>query len=183
MNDKQADLIITPDIRVAKLLEVYPQLESTLIEIAPPFAKLKNPVLRKTVARVTSLKQAAKVGNIELGVLINRLRHEVGQESVQDIKDDDFEKKPSPDWFDPDKIVDIIDARQMLEEGDKPLALVMQHLNKLNRGKILELITPFMPAPLIDTARQKGYDDWTKKLYTDEFHTYFCLTTSDNELK
>ena len=159
MENNQPELIIIPDTKVSKLLEAYPQLEEVLIEMAPPFAKLKNPILRKTVARVTTLRQAAKVGNVQLGDLINKLRQEIGQESLQDIEDDiELEKTPAPKWFNTDKVVDIVDARQMLEEGDKPLALVMQHLDKLKAGDILELITPFMPAPLMDTAHRKGFD-------------------------
>jgi len=49
-------LIITPDVKVAELLREYPQLEDKLIEIAPVFVKLKNPILRKTISKVTTLK-------------------------------------------------------------------------------------------------------------------------------
>ena len=49
------------------------------------FSALKNPVLRRTVAKVTTLRQAAKVGNVELTDMINRLREEVGQNLLQVI--------------------------------------------------------------------------------------------------
>jgi hypothetical protein len=39
---------------------------------------LKNPKLRRTVARVTSLQQAALVGGIKMEDLVNRLRKAVG---------------------------------------------------------------------------------------------------------
>jgi len=45
------ELIITPQIKVAELLETYPQLEEVLIDLSPTFKKLKNPVLRRTIAR------------------------------------------------------------------------------------------------------------------------------------
>lgn len=67
-------LDITPQTLIGDLLKNYPQLEDTLIEIAPVFRKLKNPILRKTVARVTTLKQAAVVGNVSLSTMINELR-------------------------------------------------------------------------------------------------------------
>ena len=56
--------LITPETKVGALLDAYPELEAVLIELAPPFRKLKNPVLRRTVARLTSLAQAAKVGRL-----------------------------------------------------------------------------------------------------------------------
>lgn len=46
--------------KVAELLGAYPQLEEQLLKLSPTFAKLKNPILRRTVAKVTSLQQAAK---------------------------------------------------------------------------------------------------------------------------
>ena len=52
-------LVITPKTKVMQLLDAYPALESLLIETIPAFEKLRNPVLRKTVARITSLQQAA----------------------------------------------------------------------------------------------------------------------------
>ncbi|MCU0409486.1 MAG: DUF1858 domain-containing protein, partial [Bacteroidales bacterium] len=57
-------LTISPRTKVGELLEAYPKLEAKLIETAPVFSKLKNPVLRKTITKVTSLKKAALVANI-----------------------------------------------------------------------------------------------------------------------
>ncbi len=55
----QNKLIITPQTKVKELLDAYPELEPVLIDMAPAFKKLRNPVLRRTIARVTSIKQAA----------------------------------------------------------------------------------------------------------------------------
>ena len=49
-----AGLIISPKTKVLQLIETYPQLEDVLIEYAPAFKKLKNPVLRKTVAKIAN---------------------------------------------------------------------------------------------------------------------------------
>ncbi|MCP5064426.1 MAG: DUF1858 domain-containing protein, partial [Ignavibacteriae bacterium] len=74
---------ITPETKVGDLLDNYPELEEKLIEIAPPFRRLKNKVLRKTVAKITTLKQAAKVGNIPLSDLVNKLRGAAGQLEIE----------------------------------------------------------------------------------------------------
>ncbi|MHC4830644.1 MAG: DUF1858 domain-containing protein [Planctomycetota bacterium] len=44
-------LPITPETKVAQLLQHYPELEETLIAMAPAFKKLRNPVLRRSVAK------------------------------------------------------------------------------------------------------------------------------------
>lgn len=58
MNHK---LIITPHTKVSELLDAYPELEPILLELSPAFEKLKNPLLRKTIARFTTLKHAASI--------------------------------------------------------------------------------------------------------------------------
>ena len=54
--------LITSTTKVADLLKSYPELEDVLIAMAPPFKKLKNPVLRRSVAKLATLQQAAAVG-------------------------------------------------------------------------------------------------------------------------
>lgn len=47
---------ITPSTTVYAILDSYPELEEVLIGMAPAFKKLKNPILRNTVAKVATLK-------------------------------------------------------------------------------------------------------------------------------
>ncbi|MDH3814086.1 MAG: DUF1858 domain-containing protein, partial [Acidobacteriota bacterium] len=65
---------IGPETRVAELLEAHPEAEEVLIGIAPQFKALKNPVLRRTVARVATLEQAAKVAGLRARDLVLQLR-------------------------------------------------------------------------------------------------------------
>jgi uncharacterized protein (DUF2249 family) len=140
--------------------------------MAPAFAKLRNPVLRRTVAEVTTLRQAAKVGKITLGTLINTLRKEVGQDD-DTFEDESGSSGERPSWFDEKRIVESMDGRPMIEAGERPLDSVMSTLGRLSKGKILELTTPFEPAPLIDLAKQKGFQVWSKEEGPEVCKTYF----------
>ena len=62
------ELIITPKTKVLQVIEAYPQLEEVLIGYVPAFVKLKNPILRKTVARIATLQQAAAIGNVKVEI-------------------------------------------------------------------------------------------------------------------
>ena len=130
MYAKKEKAQITPETKISQLLDSYPELEETLIEITPTFKKLKNPVLRKTIAKITTLRQAAKIGEVPLGDVINRLRSAVGigeyfdsQEASEDVS----ESKPA--WFDESKIVKTVDARPMLDRGEEPVSFVLKELN------------------------------------------------------
>ena len=96
-NMKNNLLEILPETKVGELLDHYPELEAKLIEIAPPFKKLRNKMLRKTIAKVTTLKQAAKVGNVPLSELVNKLRNEIGQPEIE-IDNEKAVVVQKPDW-------------------------------------------------------------------------------------
>jgi len=173
-NAKEINIDITPKTKVGVLLDNYPQLEDLLIKLAPPFAKLRNPILRKTVAKVTSLRQAAKVGGVNIGELVNALRKEIGQaESDSILEDSNGATGIKPDWMN-NTIAETFDARPIIENGEQPVGIVMQKLRKLENNQLFELITPFEPAPLIDKAREQGFSTWIIKVESDLVNTYFC---------
>jgi hypothetical protein len=163
---------ITPETRIGALLDAYPQLEEKLVALAPAFAKLRNPILRRTVAKVTTLRQAAKVGKISLGILINSLREAVGQGGGT-FDDDSAPNGGPPAWLDEDKICERLDGRPLIEAGERPLDAVMSTLGRVQNGDILELTTPFEPAPLIDLAKQKGHQVWCREDSSEVVKTYF----------
>ncbi len=70
---------ITLDTKIADLLNDYEGMKDILIDINPKFKKLNNPILRRTVAKVATVKQASIVGGMRPLELLNRLREAVGQ--------------------------------------------------------------------------------------------------------
>ena len=169
MNDK---LIITPKTKVLQLLEAYPQLEDVLIEYAPAFKKLKNPILRNTVAKIATLQHAASVGNVKLEDLINRLRKEVGQDLFTDSSNVHYITE-KPAWFDKNLIYKELDAKPMLAAGEQPVNMVLSDLNAMKQGSIYKLSAPFLPAPLIDKGTSLGLSHWLIKEKEESFIVYF----------
>ncbi len=160
---------ITFQTKIYELLEDYPQLEDLLVEISPAFAKLKNPVLRRTIARVTTIQQAAAIAGIEAGEVVSRLRKAAGISDVVGAsgelsgEDDNSEKYGGgqPDWFSPDKITVRYDAVKTLEAGDVPMAEILKLSNSLQNGEIFEFTSPFMPTPVLDMLVSKGFKVWS----------------------
>ncbi len=70
---------ITEQIKVNQLLQEFPQLQAVLIALNPKFEKLKNPILRRTIGSVATIKQAAIVAEMAPLALVNHLREAVGQ--------------------------------------------------------------------------------------------------------
>jgi hypothetical protein len=164
---------ITPETKISALLDHYPQLEEVLIEMAPAFKKLHNPILRKTVARVATLRQVAQIGDVSLSVLINKLRTIVGQTADFESGDKTKDSSAPPKWFDPSKIVRSLDARPMIESGQQPMNQVLEELNGLKLGEIYELITPFVPAPLLDRIKKRDFQTWVQQNIKEIVNSYF----------
>lgn len=159
----QHNLMITPKTKVGELLDAYPALEEVLIEISPVFAKLKNPVLRKTVAKVATLQQAAIIGNMPVEELVNCLRREVGQGVVsQSDEEPDYLSPEPPEWFSPERITGHFDATKMINAGESPMNEILHRVKSLNEGEIFELITPFVPAPIIEMILEREYKVWVE---------------------
>jgi uncharacterized protein (DUF2249 family) len=174
MNNIQSNFSITPETKVGALLDKFPQLEEVLIKMAPEFKKLRNPVLRKTIAKVASLQQIAQLGNVPLAEMINKLRLKAGiKDELNDVEDKSIESTAPPAWFDKSRIVKTLDLRPMLEAGEQPVTKVLQELQELTHGQIYELIAPFLPAPLIDLAKNKGFEAWSIKEGTELVKIYF----------
>jgi len=169
---EKTQLIITPKTKVLELIEAYPHLEDVLIKYVPAFSKLKNPLLRRTVAKIATLQQAASIGNVKTGDLINILRKEVGQE-LMNAGDDTAYNTKKPSWFEETLIEKEFDIREMLAAGEQPVNQVISDLNHLNKGKIYKLTSPFLPAPLIDKAISLKIDYWVLKDVENLVFVYF----------
>ena len=165
-------LIISPKTKVLQLLEAYPQLEDLLIGYVPAFKKLKNPILRNTVAKIATLQQAATIGNVKVEDLINFLRKAVGQDALDSAEDTHY-LSVRPEWFDQAKVAKSLDIREMLNAGEQPVNQVISDLNQLAPGAIYQVIAPFIPAPLIDKATSLRIDHWLQKESAEVFHVYF----------
>ena len=171
-------LLITPKTRVGELLDSYPELEQVLMELSPASKKLKNPVLRKTVAKVATLQQAASLGNIPVTEVINTLRSEVGQQLFEgEVSGNDINYE-APGWFDPGKVKVSFDASPLIESGQNPMQEVFTHLEQCKAGEIFLLTTPFVPAPIIELISKRGYAHYCMATDQEQCNTYFTIPRS-----
>ena len=172
-----SNIEITPSTKVSELLDAYPELEETLIGIAPPFKKLKNPFLRKSVAKVATMKHISVVGGLPLNELLNKLREAVGQQASADYYEDEDYFLKQPDWFSADRISLSVSEESLKDKDKMTLVTILQEAKNVKKGEIIELVTTFLPAPGIDALRSKGYSAWTRKAEDGLIKSYFLKNT------
>jgi len=132
--------------------------------------------LRKTVAKVATLQQAAAIGNLTVTEIVNTLRSAVGQQLYDDETSGNEINLSEPDWFEPAKVTVSFDASPIIDNGQNPMQEVFNHLEKLEHGKLFMLTTPFVPAPIIELISKKGYAHYCLKSEQGECRTYFTST-------
>lgn len=174
-------LIITPETKVGELLDAYPEVEDVLIAKVPTFKKLKNPILRRTVAKVATLAQAAQVAGMKVPELVMMIREAVGEHSCADTAAGLSgaaapADEPQPEWVSAGRVTVRIDADQMIESGEHPIGKVRMQAASLHPGELLCLTSSFMPAPLIQLLTSSGFQAHSSQVSPGRFETY--ITTS-----
>jgi hypothetical protein len=151
-------LTIGPETTIGALLEAYPEAERILIAMAPAFAKLRNPVVRRTVGKVATLEQAAKIGGVSLREMLQRLADCTGQPGVESKIATPHSQAARPDdsWLVEGRVVDEVNADQMLERGVHPIGRIREAVAALQPGEVVLLRSSFRPEPLIETMRRTG---------------------------
>ena len=163
---------ITPQTKIHDLLKTYPQLESFLMKLNPKYKKLKNPVLRRTVARIATLTQVAKIGGYEPIELVNTLRQEIGQPPLTDTeKSDEPSEAQAPEWI-AQAPAATIDANKLLDEEKNPLAKVSKVMKSLQSGDVILIESDFLPSPLIDTFKEQGHDVYSRQENEKRYLTF-----------
>lgn len=169
-----APVPICADTKVGPMLDAYPALEEVLISLAPPFAKLRNPMLRRTVAKVATLAQAARIGGLPVNELVRKLRESVGQTSCNSTgAGADAHDTGEPEWVLRSRVAHDLDGDEMLEAGVHPIAKVRNCAQSLASGEVIRLTTSFRPEPLIDVMREAGIGVYSAETAPGRHTTWF----------
>jgi DUF438 domain-containing protein len=65
---------ISAKTKIDDLLKSFPFLLDFFINKSPKFKHLKNPMMRKTIGKVATLKQVAEMGNLDLSALVAEIK-------------------------------------------------------------------------------------------------------------
>jgi len=166
-------IAVTPETKVGDLLDAFPDAEAALIAIAPKFKVLKNPLLRRTVAKVATLEQAARVADMPVNELVRSLRQALGQDAGDMEAGGSVARSEGdvPVWIAEGAKLEF-DADAMLAKGETPVGKVTEALAGMAAGESLLVRSTFQVAPLIDAMRDKGHEVFTRKVGEDAWEAW-----------
>ena len=179
---------ITPDTKISELLKEYPQLLDILADYSPAFGKLRNPILRRTFGRLTTLAQAAAIGRAELPELLRTLRQAAGEpepppvsEAVAALPLSAATPQPPP-WLDEGRVSVEFDARPLQARGEEPLGPIMRESSKVEEGHIFRLWNTFEPLPLYEVLGKKGFVPWARRTAEGDWEVFFYRKSPGEEV-
>lgn len=155
---------ITSKSKLIDVLNEYPQLEEQVIQAAPAFKNLKNPILRRTVGRMATIEKVAQIGGLDLTTFVNLMRRQAGQPELvrSEVDTPRAVERPvieEPDWIKGEPQF-VLDGKELLAGGGVPVNRVNELLPQLEAGGFLLLVTDFEPAPMIDAMKLQRHNTW-----------------------
>lgn len=177
--------MIRRDDRIAAVLARDARMIDVLIGASPIFEKLRNPVLRKTMAKLATVEQAARVAGLDADELVARLNGALEGEaadgpappSTQAPRAAASSGPPStlPAFVigtPPDRIVDL-DVREDLRAGREPFRRILDASRRLADDEVLRLRAIFEPAPLYQVLGRQGFEHHTEQLGVEDWRVWF----------
>ncbi len=152
--------------------EKQDEVIEALISINKNFGKLKNPILRKLLAKRVSIEEACKIASCNIADFLKSME-QLGFQ-IDEISNEQ-ENSLSPETSEPrvgERLIEL-DVRPILAADKDPLKQIMIKVNELQDGDCLKIINTFQPLPLINLLGSKGFQSKTDFIKADLVHTYF----------
>ncbi len=166
--------VVTPEMRVAEVLRRWPHLLQELIDASPAFAKLKNPLLRRTMPALVTVAQAARIGGLEPEALVRRLNQKLGAGLARTapVEEESLVGTPRPPWCSA-AIGVHLDVRPVLEAGGEPFPEIMAAARRTEPGKRLVVEASFEPVPLYRALAKQGFVAWCERVGEKHYRAHF----------
>ena len=164
--------------RVGAVLARDERLLEVFVAASPAFEKLRSAAMRKTMARLVTVEQAARIAGIDAGALVQRLN-----DALDGAEPRAVDPAPvAPELLPPiperlralptDRLVDC-DVREELRAGVEPFRRILDAARALPATSVLRVRAIFEPAPLYAVLARQGLAHATERLADDDWRVWF----------
>lgn len=163
--------------KLQSLFERDERLIDVIATHSPQLAKLRHSPMRRIMARVTTVGQAARLCNMSAESLVHDLNQVLGIDTAGDNAPgtvdattvDADESSSLPSFA---SAVEL-DVRDELSKGGEPFSRIMAAVAALGDGEVLHLRAPFEPVPLFGVMEKRGFGHKTEKHADDDWSVWF----------
>jgi hypothetical protein len=164
--------LINPETTIKDLLEINQELViPALIKLNKSFSKLRNPILRRLLARRVSIADACKIAGCSIDNFIETMK-QVGFTIEMETPEEKLPALPKPE-VNRAGHYRTLDVRPILAQDKDPLKEIMTNVSTLEKYQGLKLINTFAPLPLIHLLADRGFSHFTVSPEDGVVITYF----------
>lgn len=175
MIDVQTAAPIRARDRVSDVLARDESLVDVFIRQAPHFAKLRNRAMRKVMARLVTVEQAARTANVSTEQLVHELNSALGitVESPAAALTEHSNADGTPGATHPTSAhVVELDVRDDLRSGREPFSRIMSAVSEIAADDVLHLRAIFEPVPLFTVFGTRGFAYESKRQAPDDWSVW-----------
>lgn len=149
--------------RDARLIDLF-------VSFSPHFERLRNPVMRRVVAGMVTIEQAATIAGVPTATVLDTLNAALGvAPAAQTDASETKETRPSTMHRHPsDRIVAEVDVREDLRAGREPFSRIMSAVRTVG-DDLLRIRATFEPVPLVSVLAQRGLECETEEHAPDDW--------------
>jgi uncharacterized protein (DUF2249 family) len=202
-SDRTAAVALTD--RVSDVIARDEALVDVFVRAAPHFSKLRNRAMRRVMARLITVEQAARTAGISPDTLVRELNAALGIVDPADAARSSAAKgevtkggaTPEPGGLDqpgggvregadaasPTRPVGApvreVDVREDLRAGNEPFSKIMAAVATLGDGEILRLRATFEPVPLFAVLGKRGFVHESEEHAAEDWSVWFWRPVED----
>ena len=182
-------------VRASELLQHVFERDERLVDIiaahAPHLAKLRHSPMRRIMAKVTTVSQAARLCGIPADALVRELNEALGIEAPLDSRDAAVVDVPgvsleaSAAGAGPSArpafargVAVELDVRDDLRSGREPFSRIMAAIARLESTEVLLLRTTFEPVPLLAVLAKRGFMHYSEQYAPEDWSVWFHRSSS-----
>jgi len=172
--------------RVSEVLARDESLVDVFVRHAPHFAKLRNRAMRRVMARLVTVEQAARTAGIPVAVLLRDLNEALGipaerSDAASGPTAHEAARQPDAPRDSPEQgsvhpphapVVEL-DVREDLRSGREPFSKIMAAVGALGSGEVLHLRAMFEPVPLFTVLGKRGFAHESREHAPDDWSVWF----------
>lgn len=172
--------------RVSSIIGRDETLIDVFVAVSPAFERLRNPLMRRVMAKLVTVEQAARMGGVDADELVERLNDHAGhivargnEEKVTKQAESTPHAGTRPPALRavPDEAVVMLDVRDELRAGREPFSIIMSGLREVRDGGALCVRAIFEPVPLYTVMKRQGLAHWTEQRADDDWLVWFYSET------
>jgi uncharacterized protein (DUF2249 family) len=177
MRRARAETPITATDRVSDVLARDEGLVEVFIRHSAHFEKLRNVAMRRVMARLVTVGQAARIADVPAESLVRELNdvlHIASGEATTRAASAAEPRSSERPVSRPASLREVeLDVRQDMRAGREPFSRIMAAVATLGADEILRLRTIFEPVPLFEILAKRDFSHESERCSADDWSIWF----------